>query len=1318
MPQTSLPARRRRRALRGIAARVLRAVTGLAPAVTAVLTLSAVVMPAAAQLGSATASKKPAAMAAVGGDFCGRCLGDLNDDGLLNELDLMVFDQYEAGFPQNLCADFDGDGVVEENDKQYLRFIIFQTPGGACNERCGDVTRGCFTEAVPGDVEAGGCDDPQCCTVVCDNDPLCCTVIWDAGCVTIAENVCVGLEPDTRPDAGDCLCEHGFAAPPADCVRSHAYPGCADTRCASLVCEIDPACCTTGWDEACVEISKRHCQEPCTNRLLRDAVCEIDPACCGEWIVDPDTGQDIYVTDWDAGCATLAALVIFNEPGLQIRAFPANGLLCDPTGLAESRPLDVQLESMQPLLCIVDPVYCSPAGDATFNFGVAQCIAAIERNYPACAELFADGIWDAACVQIADQLCRWPDAADIGLGDCLRVHTGGGCNDGFCTGQVCDLDPTCCETVWDEACVRLAAEACVLVPAAATGSDEVFVLGSSQVRDATGFGCGSSAAGACCYENFTPYCDDAACCQLVCSYDAYCCDVRWDEFCAQLASDGCALLADRCTCGPKLVQFGPPSRSCFEPRLENAQWQTGCADGECCNSVCYIDPFCCEVRWDQICADGALQVCVEICYDQFGAPVPCYPDCGDALAGSCFVEHETPGCDDLQCCQNVCAIDPKCCDEFWDTPCVELAAVSCNECGDIYAGSCLSPNPTPSCADAACCTAVCEDDPFCCSDRWDSGCVAGAAGRRECVSTESCGSPTARGCYLASITPGCSDAGCCATICDTYDPWCCEVRWDAVCAQQAFSFCDPPPSGGTRDPCDARHATPGCNDAQCASAVCAIAGFEYCCLNRWDTACVQAAEAMCIGLYVCPGPGDCEKAHANPMCDDPSCCNAVCTYDPACCRIEWDAGCAALAITTCRVPSGNDWPCPCEGDCFTARDEDDPRPGCDDKSCCATVCRIDELCCTESWDAECASLASFYCASDPTCGAPSSGSCLEATDTPFCDDAFCCTAVCTIDPICCSDRWDSFCVSLAQERCRRGCGIESAGSCFFPHLSPGCSDAECCTTVCELDPICCTTIWDGTCAEEALAECEVPECGEFAAGSCCEPNLSPSCEDKRCCNAVCGEDPFCCDVTWDLECVRMARQSPRCDCGANWDCGDPCAGECCLPNFTPKCNDAACCNAVCDIDSYCCDVEWDLVCATGALETDGCDGPEEACPAPQCGEPDAGDCCFANGTPSCNDETCCDQICNSDPVCCDEAWDSLCAAAAADPDTGCDVCTGGGLECGSGEAGLCTIPHEGPYCNNAECCDAVCLIEYFCCVGDWDEYCVALAEAISICINP
>ena len=40
----------------------------------------------------------------------------------------------------------------------------------------------------------------------------------------------------------------------------------------------------------------------------------------------------------------------------------------------------------------------------------------------------------------------------------------------------------------------------------------------------------------------------------------------------------------------------------------------GCENGECEAAVCAVDPFCCDVFWDGICAAEAADICVpDIC---------------------------------------------------------------------------------------------------------------------------------------------------------------------------------------------------------------------------------------------------------------------------------------------------------------------------------------------------------------------------------------------------------------------------------------------------------------------------------------------------------------------------------------------------------------------------------------------------------------------------------------------------------------------------------------------------------------------------------
>ena len=49
-------------------------------------------------------------------------------------------------------------------------------------------------------------------------------------------------------------------------------------------------------------------------------------------------------------------------------------------------------------------------------------------------------------------------------------------------------------------------------------------------------------------------------------------------------------------------------------------------------------------------------------------------------------------------------------------------------------------------------------------------------------------------------------------------------------------------------------------------------------------------------------------------------------------------------------------------------------------------------------------------------------------------------------------------------------------------------------------------------------------------------------------------------------------------------CGASGPGSCFALHETGGCNDASCCNAICALDSFCCDVEWDYLCRQQAVE--------------------------------------------------------------------------------------------------------------------------------------
>jgi hypothetical protein len=198
----------------------------------------------------------------------------------------------------------------------------------------------------------------------------------------------------------------------------------------------------------------------------------------------------------------------------------------------------------------------------------------------------------------------------------------------------------------------------------------------------------------------------------------------------------------------------------------------------------------------------------------------------------------------------------------------------------------------------------------------------------------------------------------------------------------------------------------------------------------------------------------------------------------------------------------------------------------------------------------CASLLLVAAPAAAQCGDPGAGDCCSANGSPFCNDATCCELICAADPFCCNNTWDGLCAAAANDQCAicgggggGGCEIETCGTggdCFTVNPEPGCSDADCCCTVCEFDLGCCLFEWDAVCVQIALDLCGggTGDCGNPSAGSCCVANGTPFCDDATCCNLICAQDPFCCDTAWDALCATAA--NAQCvACGAV-----PCEVEC------------------------------------------------------------------------------------------------------------------------------------------------------------------------------
>jgi hypothetical protein len=151
--------------------------------------------------------------------------------------------------------------------------------------------------------------------------------------------------------------------------------------------------------------------------------------------------------------------------------------------------------------------------------------------------------------------------------------------------------------------------------------------------------------------------------------------------------------------------------------------------------------------------------------------------------------------------------------------------------------------------------------------------------------------------------------------------------------------------------------------------------------------------------------------------------------------------------------------------------------------------------------------------------------------------------------------------------------------------------------------------------------------GGGGTGDCCADNNSPGCDDPTIESCVCGIDAFCCNTEWDNMCAAQAAS----ECGA---CGGGGDDDCCTAQMTPGCNDATVQACVCADDNFCCTTQWDSVCV-GKVGSLLC--------AESCMPDDAdGACCADNGTPGCevnSVETC---VCDQDAFCCSDIWDALC----------------------------------------------------------------------------
>jgi len=441
-----------------------------------------------------------------------------------------------------------------------------------------------------------------------------------------------------------------------------------------------------------------------------------------------------------------------------------------------------------------------------------------------------------------------------GTAGCDQVPGGGQAF--FCCEAVCQIDATCCNDGWDDACARTAIQ---LFP------EEC--------------GCPPVAEACCLEEGSVGRCADLT--PTDCIAQGGFPQLRADRFtsCAQ----------DGNVCDGVCPTGLPTSADCCSP--PEGRDTPGCRRGvfpTCCNAVCDLKPSCCFGRWGPECVrlaetltacncpkvaccgeSAAVAECAnltrELCTQSGGFPQEAGTDCADSnfdtYADDCLVECPVsgtsccgglsglPGCTNTSCCEDVCALRRSCCEVAWDAQCVLLAvdvpACSCSPlqacCAPGFTDNCrhVPDNPTGSTICAAELSGVargsgtdCEDlapiDGI--ADDCFVGCPPGATG--------DCCSPA------GLVTPGCEDEACCNAVC-AIDLSCCDTQWDFECAARAANTpecnCQVQPCGpASGDCCDPNNTGPGCNNVPCCELVCGV--LSDCCTGSWsDFACNEIA---------------------------------------------------------------------------------------------------------------------------------------------------------------------------------------------------------------------------------------------------------------------------------------------------------------------------------------------------------------------------------------------------------------------------------------------------------------------------------------------
>ncbi len=565
----------------------------------------------------------------------------------------------------------------------------------------------------------------------------------------------------------------------------------------------------------------------------------------------------------------------------------------------------------------------------------------------------------------------------------------------------------------------------------------------------------------------------------------------------------------------------------------------------------------------------------------------------------------------------------------------------------------------------------------------------------------------------ACTDDGCDESGDCVhepVQCDDDNP-CTDDACDAL------EGCVYAPVAGACDDGDACTILDACADGTC------MPGYEpYCndddpCTDDYcdhDQGCVFPPLSCDDGIDCtedyCDEFAGCDHAYIDAPCDDGVPCSVDLCTDNGCWHEPYAPACDdgdACTVDSCNTLVG----------CVHAPADGAP---CDDGDACT--------------------VADACVGTDCVGGQPAD-----------CDDGVDCTVdACDPEVGCTHDTADCACVEDADCDDGNPCTDDTceAGVCALANNAAPCDDGDACTV-------------GDTCAEGACASGEPVDCddGDACTADSCDAaagctHAAVNCDDGNACTAD------SCDAA--AGCTHAA---------LNCDDGDACTADSCDPatgctHAAVNCDDGDACTADgCDATTGC--THGAVDCDDGDPCTDDACDPATGCTHTPVAGCQASNCCDLNGmnTAGCDDPACEEVVCSLHALCCSAAWDSLCAATAAelcavcgappactsdaacDDGVGCttDVCDveAGGVcvhtpddtlcddgdpctvdacdatagcsfdlldpSCGTGD---CCAAHPNGGCGDVKCRGAVCAWDPACCTEGWTQACADQATVL------